>query len=137
MIEINWKPSRKDLRCFAGGLTVLAAIAVVFGASAWDWPTVALAGVIAVAVAVVVLAVFRPSWLRPIYLAWMIAAYPIGWMVSHAVLAMIYFLVFLPTGLLLRLIGYDPLRRKPKPRGESYWIARKTVIDRERYFRQY
>lgn len=137
MIEIHWEPSRKDLRFFAGGLTALAVVAVLFGATRWDWPAVALAALVAVAVAVVVLAIVRPSWLRPIYIAWMVAVFPIGWTVSHMVLATVYFLVFLPIGLLLRLIGYDPLLRKSKPPGESYWIARKPVTDRERYFRQY
>lgn len=137
MIEINWNPTRKDLRFFAGGLTFLACIFAALGASAWNWAGWAVAALVMVAVVMVTFAVFRPTWIRPIYLAWMVAVFPIGWTISHAVLAVVYFAVFLPIGLLLRVTGYDPLLNKPKPRGESYWVERKPVTSRERYFRQY
>lgn len=137
MIEINWDPSRKELRLFAGGLALLAGLLVVLGASAWRWSNGAIVLFVVVVFGVIALAVLRPTWLRPLYLGWMMAVFPIGWIVSHAILAIVYFALFLPIGLALRVTGYDPLFRKPKPPGESYWLERKPVTSRERYFRQY
>jgi hypothetical protein len=67
------------------------------------------------------------------YLAW-----PIGFVVSHVVLALVYYLVLTPIGLAMRVFGYDPMRREFDRSAESYWIARDTAeIKAERYFRQF
>ena len=42
-------------------------------------------------------------------------ALPIGILVSTVVLAVTYYLVLTPIGLLARLFGYDPMARRPKP----------------------
>jgi hypothetical protein len=36
----------------------------------------------------------------------------------------IFFLTVLPTGLILRLLGKDPMRRKFDTQAASYWILR-------------
>jgi hypothetical protein len=41
-------------------------------------------------------------------------------------LAVVYVVVFVPAGLLLRLVGVDPLRRKWAPKGSSYWESVKV-----------
>ena len=137
MIEINWKPSGKDLRFFAGGVTILAGMLFALGSLAWNWTALPLGIVTAVAVGMIFVGVLRPHWLRPIYLAWMVAVFPLGWTVSHAVLAVVYFAVFLPIGLMLRARGFDPLQTRPKAENESYWVERKPAVLPERYFRQY
>jgi ABC-type uncharacterized transport system permease subunit len=64
------------------------------------------------------------------------ATYPVGFVVSYVVLAVVYFLVLTPIGLAMRLFGHDPLTRKFDPAAKSYWILtdrKKTV---ESYFNQ-
>ncbi|MFM7833168.1 MAG: SxtJ family membrane protein, partial [Planctomycetaceae bacterium] len=56
------------------------------------------------------LAIWRPSFLRVLYVGWSLAAFPVGWLMSHLLLFAMYFGVFWPTGCLLRLLGWDPLR---------------------------
>ena len=57
---------------------------------------------------------FLPGILKPIFVGWMILAFPIGWLVSHAILFLIYWSVFVPIGFILRRMGHDPLHlRKP------------------------
>ena len=45
-------------------------------------------------------------------------------MVSPLIMAVIYFAVATPTGLVMRALGKDPLRLKHDPDARSYWIHR-------------
>ena len=47
-------------------------------------------------------------------------------MIVTLLLAVVYVVVFVPAGLLLRLVGVDPLRRKWAPKGSSYWESVKV-----------
>ena len=49
--------------------------------------------------------------MRLIYVGWMVLAFPIGWTVSQVMLALMFFGLFTPIGLVFRLIGRDPLQR--------------------------
>ena len=48
-----------------------------------------------------------------------------------------FYVVMTPVGLLLRLLGYDPMHRRMDKTVESYWIKREPVTDPGRYFRQF
>lgn len=136
MIDINWRPSLKELRGFAllwllffgllgvwfflrGSTETL--ISVLFG--------VAIIGGLA--------GLIFPSALRPVYVVWMCLAFPIGWLVSHLLLATIFFGLLLPTGLLLKACGYNSLHRKFDRNARSYWTPRPEPDDPKRYFRQF
>jgi len=77
-----------------------------------------------------------PTLLRPVFTAWMAAAFPIGWVVSRVVLAALYFLVFTPIATAFRLMGRDPLRRRRVP-GASYWQPKPAPSDPAQYFKQF
>src|SRR5688572_23896016 len=102
MLDVNWNPSRRDLRQF--GLLWLPLFAGIFGyvlfrrTGAWTIP-IAIWSVAGVAALV---ALAAPERLRPVVVAWMAAAYPIGWTVSHLVLGITYFVLFSILGLTLR-----------------------------------
>jgi hypothetical protein len=74
---------------------------------------------------------------RVLYDGWIEGASPIGWTVTHLVLAAVYYLVLTPIGLLMRLAGRDPMRRTIDPNAATYWIERKNPIESKRYFRQF
>jgi len=136
MIEINWNPPPRDLRIFS--LLLIAFFAVV----AWGMHIkyAATTGAVIVAAAAALLGVvcfFVPAWARWIYVGWMLAVFPIGWTVSHILLAVVFYGVFTPFGLVMRLFGYDPLRRKFDPEADTYWIPRTESRRPEDYFRQY
>ena len=71
----------------------------------------------------------------PLFRAWMTIFSPIGWIVSHAVLAIVYYGILTPIGLLLRLFR-DPMLRRFDPDAASYWMERESDDDLSRYFRQ-
>ena len=78
-----------------------------------------------------------PGMLRPIYVAWMTLAMPIGWVVSHLLLLFVFYLVVTPIGLAMRLIGYDPLTRQLDRSAKSYWTPHDPSGEAARYFKQY
>jgi len=43
-------------------------------------------------------------------------------------MALVYLLTVLPVGLCFRMLGKDPLGRKPDPNAKSYWIAREQPV---------
>ena len=132
--DIRFDPTPRELRQFAGLLAAFGA-----GLAAWaywrGWSAGWLA-LFAVAVGVGLIGLAFPRALRPLYVGWMVAAFPIGWAVSNVVLAVVFLTVFVPTGLIFRLFGRDALRlRKPAP--GSLWTEQAAINDPGRYLRQY
>lgn len=63
-----------------------------------------------------------PDRLGPVHRAWMAMAMAISKVTTPIFLGIVYFLVVAPTGLVMRLLGRNPLRREPS--GGSYWVKR-------------
>ena len=136
LLEINRNPSRRDLTWF--GLVLFLFFVVmggVFGrALASDVARNGLWG----AGAVLAAAYYAvPAWRRPMFVGWMYAAYPIGFVVSHVLLGLVYFGVVTPIGLLMRAVGHDPMTRRFDRAAATYWVKREPVTDVKRYFRQF
>ena len=55
---------------------------------------------------------------------WMKLGLLLGIVMTPIVMGVVYVTTFLPIGLIMRLRGHDPLKRKRKAPGESYWIER-------------
>jgi hypothetical protein len=124
------------LRQFAG-----LWLAFFGGMAAWQG---FVRGRVGVAVVLAVLAVviagmglIRPALVRPVFVGWMVLAFPIGWTVSLVLLGLVYYGLFLPIGLVFRLTGRDALGLRPRPGLITYWTARPGVADVRRYFRQF
>lgn len=84
-----------------------------------------------------VLSFVQAALIRPIYIALMIIAVPIGFVVSNVVIGAIYYLMITPLGLVFRLFGRDPLNKKPDPSVKSYWHVRDGAPDPASYLKQY
>ena len=135
LIEVNWNPDRRELRQFA--LLWLGFFGLVGAYCYWgkSLPSAAVAFWVAAAAGIV--GYFLPGMLRPIYVAWMTLAMPIGWVVSHLLLLFVFYLVVTPIGLAMRLIGYDPLTRQLDRSAKSYWTPHDPSGEAARYFKQY
>ena len=135
LLEINWNPSRRELRHFAllcvGVFGAIAAYCFWFTASS-VWA--AVFGALAV---LGLIGCVRPGFLRPMYVVWMALALPIGWTISHLLLLVVYYLVLTPIGFVMRLFGYDPLARHFDRSAKSYWTPHDPGADPARYFKQY
>jgi len=145
MIEVNWNPDRKQCRVFGG------ACLVVFGAlGGWAFFRHSILGfalsagaaqvtgwaLCSLALACGVLASVAPRALRWLYVGLAAVTLPIGLVVSNALVAVLFYAIFTPTGLFFRLIGRDTLNRKLEPGSRTYWVPRKPRDDVRRYFHQ-
>lgn len=100
----------RELRKF--GLIMAAMISLFFGVLIpWIWSTGISGWVFAVAAAFVVVALLAPALLEPVHYVWMKIGLVLGWINTRIILGLLFFLIFVPLGLLLRL-SRDPMRRK-------------------------
>lgn len=137
LIEVNWSPDKNQLRSF--GLFALIAVVVISpllyfikGVSVYWVGIVFGAGLI-----VFLSSRFCLKITKALYLILITVTMPIGFAVSFMLLAIFYFLLLTPLGLLFRLMGRDPLQRKSNPKAKSYWVAHRPPERLDRYFRQF
>src|SRR5262245_50897247 len=119
LIALNLHPDERTLRAFgwiACAAFALLALSAWFGAALFRFapetarPSVAGA-LLGMAVWSAGCSLLFPRANRVLFVAISVLGYPIGWVVSHVVLALLFFGVFTPAGLLLRALGRDPMRR--------------------------
>ena len=79
------------------------------------WPWI-IAGVLWVP------ALILPSLLRPVYTTWMKIGHGIGWVNTRIILGVLFYVLVLPMGLIMRLFGNDPMARKQDKAASSYRI---------------
>ncbi len=136
LVSINRDPSRRELVVFSAGWVVFFSLLGGVMLSRYDsW-----AGAVvlwAVGGSLPLLGALLPGVLRTAFLGASCATLPIGWVVSHTVLAVTYYLVLTPIGLVMRWLGHDPLQRNFQSRADTYWVARGGSPTADRYFRQF
>jgi len=85
-----------------------------------------------------ILAAIAPILLRPIYIFWMGLAFVLGWINTRLILFIIFYLIFTPISLGIKLLGIDLLDRKKSHSKESYWRKKEkkdfNPLDYERQF---
>ncbi|MFQ5628521.1 MAG: SxtJ family membrane protein [bacterium] len=111
----------KELRKF--GLTIGIFLGVVAGFLFWkEKPAAEYLAYIAGAF--LLAGLFVPMVLKPIFLGWMSFAVVMGFFMTKVILFLLFSLVFAPAGLVIRILGKDPLHQKIDRQKESYWIKR-------------
>ncbi len=136
LVTVNRHPTRRQLNQF--GFIWLGFMAF-FGAMAWfkfSAPPVAVVLGMSAVVIPVIGWVF-PAFMRVVFVGMSFAAWPIGFVVSHVVLALVYYLVVTPIGLVMRVVGYDPMSRRSAVDGASRWVQRDVDRNADSYFRQF
>lgn len=136
LIEFKGRPAARELMWF--GLVMLALFGAIGGMLLWRTGSMR-AATIAWSVGVGLVVIYysvRPLRL-PIYLAWMFAVYPIGWLISHVLMGVVFFLLITPTAALMRLFRVDPLKRRLDRDAPTYWVDLQQEKDRSRYFSQF
>ena len=128
---------KKNLAVFSYGLSLIVSIFVLLHARKHGWmaSSYLLLGVAFVSVLITML---RPGWLNPLYKRWMKVAYFISSIVTAICLSFIFYGVFMPIGILLRLLKKDLLARSLDKTVSSYWCrSDNPVTDIRRYTQQF
>lgn len=129
-------PSAFDLRVFA----LLQAPFIVYLASRlmhWGLPQTFVYGICTASGLAAVLGVVEPKAVQGYYQLWMAMVSPLGWVVTHAILVVVFYGIVTPIGLIRRTFSEDPLRRNPESIIRSYWLGRSGPKATERYFQQF
>lgn len=105
------------------GLVMAAAFAILTLINAWHggrlWPWTA-----AVAALFVAGALLYPAALNPLNRIWLKFGLILHKLVSPVVMGVLFFGTVLPTGLIMRAAGKDPLRLRRERHASTYWIVR-------------
>jgi hypothetical protein len=96
LAAISWRHERHVWAWFGG-------IAVIFFIAGWLWPMA----------------------LRPVNRIWFKFGLLLHEVINPIVMALIFYVVVWPTGLVMRAMGKDPLRLELEPERDSYWIMRR------------
>lgn len=71
-----------------------------------------------------VLALVWPRRLAQVYRLWMAGGEVLGWINTRLLLGVLFYGLFTPMGLLMRLRGKDPMRRTLTPEVDTYRVVR-------------
>ncbi len=127
------KKEKRDIRI------VFLIFSAIFGVLAWrHYPSILSYAFIGVVIVILPLVIFAPTLLRPVFNLWLKIAHAIGWFNTQVLLTIVFILVFIPTGLIMKLLRKDPMKRKMLAEG-TYWepYELEGLKDKNRYERQF
>lgn len=145
MIEPTKSKSKKTKRAAKTGpvvsdsqarKTALVVAAVLFAIALWNlyrgrMTVVAVLG--GIAGTLVLIGLFVPVAARAFHRFWMGLAVILGYINSRILLSLLYYGVFAPVGLVRRLMGRDPMKRRG-PSQTSYWVTREYTRQTKEQF---
>ena len=123
----------KEGRRFA--FPVGTAFAVLAGILLWREKMIASYVLAGVSGALLLAGLVIPSYLGPVQRAWMGFAHALSRVTTPVFMSAMYFLVFTPFGVVLRLVGHRPLKKRAL--GGSYWQTRAPEQRRSDLERQF
>ncbi len=145
MIDINLRPDVKTLRQFGFialvGFAFLAAIAwyevLIFAFGLGEARPLVAGAFAALAGLSLLLSLVYPKANLPIYLGLTIVAFPIGFVLSYVIMGTLFYLMITPVGLIMKVLGRDPMMRGFEPELDTYWAPARSGRDKNSYFKQF
>ena len=132
--DIQFSPTDRILRQFAGILLLVFGLLAGFEAVVRQRPQLALVYAV-IALTIGPLGLLWPRAVRPIFIGWCVLAFPIGWLVSTTILALMFYGLFMPIAFFFRVIGRDLLARRRRD-VQTYWTQKPAARELREYFRQ-
>ena len=142
MIEFDWQASHRQVRQFTSASLIALPLAAwliagrPLGRSWGAGDTHLVLGALGAAILLATLGWLRPKFVKPVYLAAMLVALPIGIVVSELVTLTGYVVIFTPLACFFRLTGRDALDRSCRAGAKSYWLDKPQPDSRDSYFHQ-
>lgn len=119
------KPDKYVLRKFGVSLAIVFLLITLFVSRKSPqniWPTFLLSFVFYLS------ALIKPALLKPIHVVLAQVGLVTTWIISRVALFIIFYFLFTPMGLIIRLFGIDLLDRKIDRHKESYWKVKEKNI---------
>jgi hypothetical protein len=133
-MRLNLKDDPKEWRKAA--LMTAVGLAVLSSLLRWRRVVTNPAWLIVLALlgAAAICALLRPRWFRGYYRLSMRAGFAVSQFIGRVMLALFFFFILTPVGLILRLAGKDALQLKSPPGAASYWRRAKDCGPLDRLF---
>ncbi len=132
LVEVNWQPTHRQLRQFA----MICLVALPFLGWLWGGSPRTVWALGAAGLVLAITGWFVPKAIRPVFIALSVVAAPLGIIISELVLLLMFFGVFLPLGLIFRLLRRDALQMQLDRQAKSYWQPKKQPRSMASYYRQ-
>ncbi|MBL95388.1 MAG: hypothetical protein CFH06_01670, partial [Alphaproteobacteria bacterium MarineAlpha3_Bin5] len=81
-------------------------------------------GTLVIGVIFLLIGIACPKLLRPLNIFWFKFGMLLSRFMHPIIMGILFFTSIVPMGLIMRLTNRDPLRLKPNPTAETYWIKR-------------
>lgn len=119
---------------FAAIFIVIAVWPILFGKGLYAYREWALI----VALLFIVPALLYSPCLQPLNNLWTKFGFLMHSIINPILMGIVFFVAVLPTGIIIKLLGKDPMRRRLDPKVESYWQARTdSEFSQERFKNQF
>lgn len=119
---------------------VFSIFAAIFSLIGWkNHPSYLANFLFAISLLLLLAIIFKPLLLSPLLKKWLKVTHAIGKFNTQILLFIVYFIMFVPVGTLMRLMGKDPLKKKWTKDLSSYWEEHELagLKDKTRYQRQF
>jgi len=147
MLKIDTNPEPRVLRQFAWTAAFLFPLIAAlltrgdvkwYAVASFPWtsPLVLVLGAIGLVQLLLILAGLRQPT-RWLFVGLMVIAFPIGFVLSHVIMGIVFYLVITPIGLVFRVMGRDMLGRRMDRERASFWHDRGPQRSATSYFKLY
>lgn len=124
MLSLHSKLTTSELRKF--GFSTAGMLVLFFDVLIpWIWNLAWPIWPIYASAILITMALIFPAALSPVYAIWMQFAEVLGWINTRIILSLIFFLIFFPFGVIMRIFN-DPMRRSLDKTVESYRVISKS-----------
>ena len=128
-------PDKQELRKF--GFVFATGLVLIFGLF-FPWvlerPTPYWPWIVAACFAATALVL--PLALKPVFIVWMKIGHVLGWINTRIILGAVFFIIFAPVALFIRVFGKDPMQRRLDATASTYRI-KSEKLPRERMERPF
>ena len=112
---------KKEWRNFGIGISIILSIMAVIQ---WYIDSELYLYIILTAVIILLSGLIVPIILRPLFILFSYLGFILGWIMTRIILIILFYLIFTPIGLLMRLFGKKLLDTSFDKKKESFWINR-------------
>ena len=128
----NISSTKKDIRKFSylvGGILVIISLFLL-----WKGST-SFTLILGIGAGLIIIGMIFPIILKPIYIAWMIFAVILGWIMTRVILTILFYLIVTPIALIAKIFRKRFLDLSFRTEADSYWNYRgEAVSDIEKQF---
>jgi hypothetical protein len=133
--RLNTRPSEGVLRQFAAACLFAGALGLVKLLS--QGPTIPRYTLIILGFVIGAAGLIQPEFVRVVYIGASLIAFPLGWVVSHVLLGLLYWGLITPLAWIMRMRHRDRLRIKRPFDSGTYWVTRPSSDEPSRYLQQF